>query len=271
MIKHLTGRWADWARLQTNSILDRIMSVHSQVVTGRSSRGDGLLMLTQLAQQIGKIGFLHFLNSPLRGGNTYRIFSHHFHPHSRWHDHTPRVLVYTCHYCKRTGPYRNLKQQKFQQFILRRCIHEWLGNSQIRMPKEVVLRNKGRKSGAGIKANLLHCLSSLMSPQSFQPSHFNFWSMHRPLVQANRSGQAYPITHRKHGWVGGYSDKLSKTELCIFTRRVMLPMLAPVDQSNYKFILVKLGDNKEWRVLKVTCSWLTVTNKRESVNKLFSD
>lgn len=99
------------------------------------------------------------------------------------------------------------------------------------MPKEVVLRNKGRKSGAGIKANLLHCLSSLMSPQSFQPSHFNFWSMHRPLVQANRSGQAYPITHRKHGWVGGYSDKLNKTELCIFTRRVMLPMLAPVDQS----------------------------------------
>lgn len=55
---------------------------------------------------------------------------------------------------------------------------------------------EGRK-GKRVWVGLLQFASSLMSPQSFQPSHCSDLAMHMPVSQANLSGQAAHVTEKE--------------------------------------------------------------------------
>ncbi len=70
--------------------------------------------------------------------------------------------------------------------------------------------------------------------------------MQMPEAQANLLGQA-DTEKREGAEKKGEKDddsKLGEREWqCMFATSIMLPMLVPVDQSNYKSISVKLGDN----------------------------
>lgn len=72
---------------------------------------------------------------------------------------------------------------------------------------------KDRKSVVGSRGNLLHFISSLISPQSFQPSHFSSFPMQIPELQANLLGQAAYRRHkREKNRENDYDDKLSKSK-----------------------------------------------------------
>lgn len=102
--------------------------------------------------------------------------------------------------------------------------------------------NEGRKRW--LKWNLLHFISSLISPQSFQPSHCRSFPMHIPLLQANIVGQAEGQCEKQQR---AQRKKRDRCNYKLHTREIMnatsiiLPMFVPVDQSNYKSISVKLG------------------------------
>ena len=56
---------------------------------------------------------------------------------------------------------------------------------------------RDRKSVVGSRGNLRHFISSLMSPQSFQPSHCSSFPMQMPELQANMLGQAAYRTDKR--------------------------------------------------------------------------
>lgn len=132
--------------------------------------------------------------------------------------------------------------------------------------------NQGRKRW--LKWNLPHFISSLISPQSFQPSQRRSFAMHLPELQANLLGQAegqcekQQSTEEKSELDGNY--KLSTREWQFMpATSIILPTFVPVDQSNYKTISVKLANCVKTREYwKLSVPWLTVANKMDPVNTL---
>lgn len=53
------------------------------------------------------------------------------------------------------------------------------------------------RSVVGSRVNLRHFISSLISPQSFQPSHCSSFTMQIPEAQANMLGQAAYRTDKR--------------------------------------------------------------------------
>lgn len=78
-------------------------------------------------------------------------------------------------------------------------------------------RRKDRKSVIGSRGNSRQFISSLISPQSFQPSHFSSFAMQMLEAQANLLGQAAHKNREKREGAGRKGakdddDKLSERE-----------------------------------------------------------
>lgn len=125
--------------------------------------------------------------------------------------------------------------------------------------------------------HLRHCISSLISPQSFQPSHFSCLPMQIPDAHANWLGQAAQnrdmMKEEEKRKRERDDDKVSKWEWqCVFKAFFMLPMLVPVDQSNYKSISAKLGltikSGGYWKQSAPDWQWQI---KWTQINKLSGD